>query len=259
MYKNRFVSLSLMLASLVLVGAGCGQKASVSTDTTAAPTTPPKAATSDVCGNPYYPFKPGLAVAYGVTPPASTVGSSDYVLRVVSVSGTTATIRAEMAGGAAADMTADCASGSVALKGSSGLGAAMEGLQFKTTVLSSSGTYMPSDVAAGVTWSNEEKIKMEVTGGPGAIAGMGPITLTTKEDSKAIGEESVTVPAGTYTAMKVELKRTTTSEISGSSVKIPPSTATSTEWWVKGIGMVKTVTKDGGATSTVEAKSVVGQ
>lgn len=250
MRSKYFFRLPILVAAVSLVGAGCLSKAPVSTNTN----TETKVITQDTCGNSYYPFKPGLAIAYRVTPPIKVAGDSDYTIRIVSLSGTTAAIRAEFAEGGTVDMTADCASGSVALKGSSSLGAALEGVQFKTTVVSSSGTEMPANVKAGSTWSNTETIRMEVTGGP--AASLGPITMTTKEDSRAIGEESVTVPAGTYKAMKVEIKRTTTSVAKVAA--IPPSTDTSTEWWVKGVGMVKSVTKSEDGISTTEAKSITG-
>ncbi|MFA6053714.1 MAG: hypothetical protein WC762_14120 [Methylobacter sp.] len=240
----RFKSLiltSLMFASLALVGVGCGQQTSNTTGDK----------TSDTCGNPYYPFKPGMAITYHET---SSAGSSDYTIRTVSVAGTTATIRAELADGSTADMTADCASGSVELKGSSSLGAAMQGTTFKTTIVSSTGMYMPANVKAGSAWSNSETIRMDLSGD--AAASLGSITLTTTEQSRAISEESVTVPAGTFTAMKVEIKRTSTTVAKMG--KIPPSTQTSTEWWVKGIGMVKTVTVSQDGTSTIEAKSITG-
>lgn len=237
-----FILFSLIFTSLTLIGFGCGPQASVSTNTTGGKT-------SDTCGNPYYPFKPGMAITYH-----ETAGNSDYTIRTVSVAGTTATIRAELADGSTADMTADCASGSVEMKGSSGLSAAMQGTTFKTTVVSSTGMYMPANVKAGSTWNNSETMRMDLTGG--SAASLGSITLTTTEQSRAIGEESVTVPAGTFTAMKVEIKRTSTTVAKMG--KIPPSTQTSTEWWVKGIGMVKTVTVSPEGTSTIEAKSITG-
>ncbi|MCI0479328.1 hypothetical protein L0Y59_02180 [Candidatus Uhrbacteria bacterium] len=250
MLQRHLVS-SLLFASLVLVGAGCGPSAPAPSDTTSG--TGPSI--SDSCGNPYYPFKPGLVIAYRVTPAAGPEGSSDYAIRTVSVSGSTATIRAELANGATADMTADCADGTVALKGSSGLGAAMEGTTFTMTPVSSSGTSMPANVTAGTNWENTEEVRMEFT--DDANAGIGPITMTTTERSKAIGEESVTVPAGTFKAMKVELKRTISSVAAFGAM--PPSTDTVTEWWVKGIGMIKSVTIGQDGTSTVEATSVTGQ
>ncbi|HBD04923.1 TPA: hypothetical protein DCZ32_00505 [Candidatus Uhrbacteria bacterium] len=256
MHTKHFYTVLLLLASLTLAGAGCGQKASESTDT--APTSSQGSKTSDACGNPYYPFKPGLTIAYSVTPPAGVAGDSDFTTRIISVSGTKAKVSVELAGGLTADMEADCASGSVALNGSSGLDSAMEGVKFKTTVISSSGTFMPANVKTGSTWSNSETIKMEITEGP--TANFGPITITTTENSKAVSEESVTVPAGTYKAVKVELTRTSKSEFSGAyAINMPETTSTSTEWWVKGIGMVKTITVTDGETSTTEAKSVTGQ
>lgn len=265
MRTKNFTSVLVILTSLVLMGASCGQKAAVTTNVnvttpTNQVTTSPK--TSDTCGNPYYPFKQGLTIAYGVTPTTGAAGDSDYKYRIASVLGTTASIQVEMAKGGTVDMTADCASGSVALKGSSDLGAALEGVKFKTTVLSSTGTYMPANVAAGSIWSNSETVKMEITGDTSAAA-LGPIEVTTAEQSKAIGEESVKVQAGTYTAMKVEVTRTSTSKFSGGSTGIklpemPPTISKSTEWWVKGIGMIKTVTITDGKTSTTEAKSVSG-
>ncbi len=273
MRAKRFIHVTVLLGALVLVGAGCAQKAAApSTNAPAAekaavPAEKPSTATADVCGNPYYPFKPGLTIAYSVTPFIKTAGDADYTIRTVSVTGTVAAIRAEMAGGINADMEADCSSGSVAMKGTFDVGAAAQGMKFKTTVISSSGTFMPAKVAAGTTWKNTQKVSMEATSGP--TAGMGPVSVTTTEESRVVGEESVTVPAGTYQAVKVELTRTTATELSGPppGVKLPPgmklpetppTVTTSTEWWVKGIGMVKTVTVSNSGTSTVEAKSVTG-
>lgn len=201
-----------------------------------------------------------MAIAYSVSPSSGAVGDSDYTNRVLSVSGTKASIRVEMANGANTDMEADCASGSVSMKGSSGL-AALEGTKFETTVLESSGTFMPANVRVGTTWSNSQTVEMKLT--EGEVAGANKIISTTAEDSKAVSEESITVPAGTYKAMKVEITRTTSTKFvsapGGSTLPdMPPSVATSTEWWVKGIGMVKSVTITDGNTSTREAKSVSG-
>ena len=268
MSKRRFASASLLLASLALIGAGCGQSVSVSVNTPPAQhPAPAPAPVADACGNPYYPLKAGVAITYAITSSANASANSEYTLRVVSVSGTTAMIRTEMSSGVSADLEADCANGSVTMKGSFDLGAAAQGIKVKTTVVSSSGTFMPSNVAVGSTWDNSQTVKLESTGG--ATAGMGPITSTTESRSKAVAQESVTVPAGTYDALKVEVTRTTTTEFSGmptgiklpAGMKIPtppPTVTTSTEWWVKGIGMVKTVTVSHGTTTTVVAKSVTG-
>lgn len=272
MGKKRLLSASLLLASLTLIGAGCGQSANVNPSVGASAENQRPAphtvvvTPSDTCGNPYYPFKAGLAITYGITSSAKASADSDYTLRVLEASGASATIRSEMSNGVTADVQVDCAAGTVAMKGAFDLGAAMEGTKVKTTVISSSGTFMPANVAVGTVWSNAQTMKVETTGGP---AGMGPITTTTEADSKAIAQENVTVPAGSYDALKVEVTRTTTMEglAMPSGVKLPPgmkiptpppTVTVSTEWWVKGIGMVKSVTKYKDSATTVEAKSVTG-
>ncbi|MFH1621444.1 MAG: hypothetical protein ABIB04_05185 [Patescibacteria group bacterium] len=258
MQPRHLVFSLLVLVSLTLLGAGCGSKTPAATPESTPAATGTEKATSDICSNPYYPFKPGLAITYGVTSGAKTEGNSDYTVRTLSVSGTTAKIRVEMADGGTADMEADCADGSVALNGSSGMNAAAEGMKFETTVLYSNGTDMPANVTAGTTWNKTETIRMDITDG---TADMGPITVTTAEQSKMINNESVTVPAGTYQAIKIELTRNTTSTAQlagGKSMNLPPSTSKSTEWWVKDIGMVKSVTQDENGLSTTEAKSISG-
>jgi hypothetical protein len=262
MRTKNITSVFVMLTAIVLLGASCGQKPSGTTAPTDTDQGSIKSTTkSDACGNPYYPFKEGLTIAYGITPTTGAAGDSDYTYRITKVTGTTASISVALASGATVEMSADCASGSVAMNGSSNLGAALEGQKFKTTVLKSSGTFMPPNVSAGTTWSNSEEVEMELT--DGSIAGMDKINLTTAEQSKAVSEESITVPAGTYKAMKVELTRTTTSKFIGAPAgfklpEMPPSVSKSTEWWVKGVGMVKSVTTVDGKTSTTEAKSVSG-
>lgn len=273
MAKKRFVSVSFLLASLALVGAGCGQSASVAVNAPAAPPTenrqtpPPAPKVADTCGNPYYPLKAGLVISYGVTSSVGASTNADYTLRVLESTGTTATIRSELSNGISADLQVDCAGGTVTMKGAFDLGTAMQGTKVKTTVVSSSGTYLPAKVAVGTAWENAQTMKVEMSGGP--TAGMGPITTTTTAKSKAVGQESVTVPAGTYDALKVETTRTTSVELSGmpDGVKLPPgmkiptpapTVTTSTEWWVKGIGLVKSVSTSGKVITTVEAKTVTG-
>jgi hypothetical protein len=64
-----------------------------------------------------------------------------------------------------------------------------------------------------------------------------------------MGTEEVTVPAGTYTALKVKSHMT----MESADLPVPMNTAVdSIEYWVKGVGMVKSV----GEGATIEAQSV---
>ncbi len=248
MRTKHLASLSLVFASLMLIGAGCGQSVAVSTNGT--PTEKPSTTTKESCGNPYYGFKPGLTIAYSVTPFTKTAGDADYTTSIISVSGNTVVSRTEMAGGVTSNMKLDCVDHSVA---------STDGQDFKMKIVSSSGTFMPPNLKAGSTWSNSQTGKLESNSDAAKAAGMSELTITTTEDSRAVAEESVTVKAGTYKAIKVELTRTSISQFSGRAENNPtPSTSTSVEWWVKGIGMVKSVTTGQSGTSTIEAKSISG-
>lgn len=241
-------TISFLLTSLVLVGAGCGQSASVATNGT--PTEKPSTTTSESCGNPYFGFKPGLTIAYSVTPFTKIAGDADYTTSIVGVSGNTVSAHTEMAGGITSNVNVDCKNHSVI---------STDGQDFKMTTVSSSGTFMPSDMKAGSTWSNEQTVQLESSSDAAAAAGMGVFTITTTEQSHAVAEESITIKAGTYKTVKVEATRVSTNQFTGSAAnKTPPSTSTSVEWWVKGIGMVKSITTGQGSTSTIEAKSITG-
>jgi len=268
-----------VLASLLLVGAGCKKEASVdvSADASADVSADAGAAAranadasarvaADVCGNPYYPFKEGLSITYGIS---STDGTSspDYTMVITDVTGTTAQIEARMSNGVTGKMTADCAGGTVTLGGDFDMGSVAQAGTVKTEVVSTSGTFMAANVDIGSTWESQQQIKTEATSGVGA--GMGPVTTDVKTVSRAAAKESVTVGAGTYDAVKVEQTRTVTVNMDEAmtniqlppGMKIPtpaPTTVTTTEWWVKGIGLVKSQTLAGGVTTTVEAKAVSG-
>ncbi len=63
--------------------------------------------------------------------------------------------------------------------------------------------------------------------------------VTTSQTWKAVGTEKVTVPAGTFNAVKVE-----------SDAEIAGTKAHYTYWYVDGVGAVKVLTESGGASTT---------
>lgn len=63
--------------------------------------------------------------------------------------------------------------------------------------------------------------------------GLDPARVEVRESSRVVGTESVTVPAGTFRAMKV------VTEISGAAEK------TRTSWYADGVGLVKSITEAG--------------
>ncbi|THF71696.1 hypothetical protein E7T06_01705 [Deinococcus sp. Arct2-2] len=90
----------------------------------------------------------------------------------------------------------------------------------------------------------------------GKISGMAGMTINTSTRSKITASERVTTPAGTFTALRVE-------STSASTVQLPPgmqadamskamnSTTTSTAWYAKGVGTVKSTSPESKFTMTL--------
>jgi hypothetical protein len=84
--------------------------------------------------------------------------------------------------------------------------------------------------------------------------GMGTMDMTIRAANTVVGEGAVTVPAGSYQALKVETVSTVGIVMGG---RAPIETVTtSTAYWVKGVGMVKTTAKSASGEWGAEAQSV---
>lgn len=120
---------------------------------------------------------------------------------------------------------------------------------FHTTVME--GVTFPAGIPAGATWSQHYIIE-----GTQTINGQDAASRNeTTYNCTAGGTESVTVPAGTFDAVKVDCQTNTQITISG--VDAPStSNTTSTAWYASGVGMVKAVsTLTDGSTRTIELTS----
>lgn len=249
--SRRSAALVVALSTVILVGAGCARpRTSAPSDAAnqpasdaAAPTTPQEA-----CGNPYFALPQGLRVdfesetkgqkiAYSLTVQASNAGAEKLVYEFPSLEFVFA-------------QDIDCANGAVTTDTFLNMAAATG--QMKTESQKAEGELMPKDVHVGSTWST--RYETVVTNTVSEVAGT-VMTMKLRTDSKAVGEEKVTVPAGTYDALKVET--TSTSDVTlGEGSALPSSTTTATQWWVKGIGLVKQVAVGKGATTTTSATKV---
>ena len=124
--------------------------------------------------------------------------------------------------------------------------------RFVVTTDRASGEFLPQHIDIGSVWSSS----FDVTITPRIQAveendtPMRPMSMSVTIERGAIVKERVTVPAGTYDALKV---RTTTS-FDGQVVM------NGTEWWVKDVGMVKSTynagTASGAQDIVTEAMSV---
>jgi len=117
------------------------------------------------------------------------------------------------------------------------------------------GVLMPEGLRDGSTWTSSYVMKM--TPEDGSLPAYARMSSEVSVVNTVVGEETITVPAGTFNALKVESVSTTITAMTGLPVSVPPSetTVTEYEWWVKGVGMVKSESGDG--SSLIEATGVI--
>lgn len=117
---------------------------------------------------------------------------------------------------------------------------------FETTDMS--GVTFPTQINAGDTWEQSFNIQGDIAIASGTTAST---TGAVTQSYVAAGIETVTVPAGTFEAMRVDATITFDLQITISSGITVPLTFASdiVNWWVAGVGWVKsdsTATIEGG-------------
>ena len=106
---------------------------------------------------------------------------------------------------------------------------------FTTTAMD--GVTLPASINAGDSWAQNFTIEGTETVNGKSVVSKSQIAYS----CMAGGSESVTVPAGTFDAVRVECKLHITITITMNGAEIPATTdATSTTWYALGVGMVKT-------------------
>ena len=130
--------------------------------------------------------------------------------------------------------------------------------QITMRTLKAIGEFLPRNLHVGSVWTNSYEVEATNTNPVAVRMGFGTtrMTTTTTTTNKAIGEVTVTVPAGTFTAIKVETVNKTKTELGFGK---PPSEfeIKSYTYFVRGKGLVKTETVSNGVTMGTEATSIV--
>ena len=111
------------------------------------------------------------------------------------------------------------------------------GMNLKVETQNASGVTYPANMQAGDTWQYKLDFtgKMDIAGQAGDAAG------STQSDFTALGMESVTVPAGTFNAIKVEIKTKFDASVTYQGMAVPVTfTGTAISWYAEGVGWVKT-------------------
>jgi hypothetical protein len=213
--------LALSLAFIV-IAAGCGTPEDLGTskvNVTENPATevPRQQApvSGDECGNPYYPLKSGAQWTYtGLEGPFThTISSSGGIFTILVESGAnTFNIQALCMEG-----------GDINLLQVPGISLSYSGEAGSSTMTTTSneGVTLPGDIQVGDDWS--QTLGVEVS------AGDQKMDFTLDSTYTAVGYENVTVPAGTFNALKIEQS----TSMGG------PEPMIQTLWYVQDVGMVK--------------------
>lgn len=193
-----------------------------------------------LCGHPYFPVVPGATWTYqGISGPDGAYTFSDTIdnfrpdgfTLTATFEGLTRTQEWSCTeeGLTAMQYTGAGAAGSVVTEGSTA--------EFETT--SFSGVSLPKDLSVGDTWTLTFEVAGEQTLPGGEFAeSQGTVTYA----FEAIGIESVSVPAGAFEAMRVDVETSLDFTLSMGGAEIPMQMTTSgSTWHVLNVGWVKSV------------------
>ncbi len=209
------------------------------TSNQAAPTasnSPSQPSSSGACSNALYPVKQGVMRAYAIS--GLSTGPAAYTETITDVQADSFTITTQF-GNLTKNAKWDCKpDGLVELQ--PGGGAAMlntsSGMQADFNVTKSSGVTLPTKISAGDAWTYSLDFTSQITLNNSSGQAQG----TASYQLKAMGNESVTVPAGTFNAMKLQINTTFNMQMALSGMNVPITlTETTTAWYAPNVGMVK--------------------
>lgn len=249
-----------VLAACILLGAGCSATPNPaptpSPEQPASPSAPQDQARAQAsnCDHPYYPLKLGTKTSYKT----SAAGhASTFQWEVREATNDHATLHYTFDRGMQMDSELSCGDDGLLAKTYLDLGSVMAGGDVQAKTLSSSGNFLPRDLAVGTTWTSTYEVEVKNTNPQAAQLGMATNHMNLTTENKVISEEQVTVPAGTFTALKVESKNAMKMKL-GANMPEVNTAYTTYSYFVRGKGLVKSEISDSQlGTSGMEATEIV--
>jgi len=204
---------------------------------------------SGLCANAYYPVREGATWNYTIT--SDFAGDQNWTDTISSVRDDGFTLTSVYDELTRTQEWACKPEGLLALQMGGGPAGTltMSAAQLTVETQNVTGVTYPAELSAGSQWSQSHEFMgtMDIAGQAAEAEG------NEQADFTAIGVESVTVPAGTFDAMKVEVQTTININSTFQGVTIPVTfTGTTTSWYAHGVGWVKSVSTGefGGITSS---------
>ena len=256
MEKNKIKSILSLLLTIIFLTA-CSSPATVSptepqpTETQAPQATPTEIATEPpatsasggtpaagegLCANAYYPVREGATWSYKST--GGPTGEYSFTDTITSVREDGFTLSSQFGDLTRTQEWACKPEGLVALQlgGTSAATLNSENMQLNLEVKNVSGVTYPSQINVGDQWQHNLDFegKMTVANQEGSATG------NAQTNFNALGNESVTVPAGTFDALKIQIDTTLNINVSVQAVSVPVKFSGSYKYWfVKDVGWVK--------------------
>lgn len=196
----------------------------------------PTAAQADACTNQYYPVREGATWSYAST--GSTAGNYSFTDTITAVRADGFTLSTQSGGVSRAQEWACRAEGLLALQ-LGGAPAAMlnaQQMQLELQLQDATGVTFPVRINTGDRWQHN----LNVTGNIEFMGQQGTAEGTAQNNFTAAGIESVTVPAGTFEAMKIQVETRIRFDVSYQRLSVPVTfTANYDYWFVEGVGWVR--------------------
>ena len=184
--------------------------------------------------NLYYPVVEGASWTYG-----SSDGTS-YTQSIVAVTADSFTVRMDM-GMEEGPMEIEFLCDEDGILSFANMQSMMpEGVEME--MVSTEGITYPTEWAVGTEWNSEIVMRMEMD-----MEGMAATsTMTIISDSIVESVESVTVPAGTFEALRLSADGTVTTVTAMMGMEVPFSISSKSDTWMaEGVGMVRSSSDDG--------------
>lgn len=244
------MSLRAVFALAFLGLAACGQQAQSPPQANQSPAqqgNQPSQVAKAPCDNTYVPVKAGATWTYKNT--NNVTHALTQVATITNVADRSFTESVSTGNSTTYTETWSCVDGGLLqLQNNGGPSGSATGPSgsAKVTTKSNTGLTIPTDPKPGDAWS---QITESVVEGGG-------LTVTQKVtlSSRAVGMESVTVPAGTFQALRIDGQMN--GDVTYQDGNKMQLTGTTSVWVVAGKGMVKSVSRMGSVETTSELQSV---
>ena len=189
-----------------------------------------------LCANAYYPVREGATWTYKST--GGPAGEYSFTDTITSVRDDGFTLSTQLDDLARTQEWTCRPEGLVAMQ-LGGAPAALlnsQGVQLALDVKETSGVTFPSQIQPGDQWQQNADFQ----GTMSAMNEEATATGTAQMNFTAIGKESVTIPAGTFETLKIDVDTTLDLDVSYEGLSIPVTfSGTCTYWFAQDVGWVK--------------------